>query len=71
MMTIHLTTNENSWWLPGAFLKTQFKWNANHQLLLGCRTDLHTIHGAIHSPRLNYKLNLSDQIVMRLGMGMI
>ena len=63
------TTNENSWWLPGAFLQTQFKWNTDHQLLLGWRTDLHTIHGAIHSPRLNYQLNLSDQTVMRLGVG--
>ena len=28
---------ENSWWLPGAFLQTQYKWNADHQLLLGWR----------------------------------
>ena len=52
-----------------AFLQTQYKWNADHQLLLGWRTDLHTVHGVIHSPRLNYQLNLSDQTVMRLGMG--
>ena len=63
------TTIENSWWLPGAFLQTQYEWNADHQLLLGWRTDLHTVHGVIHSPRLNYQLNLSDQTVMRLGMG--
>ena len=63
------TIREDSWWLPGAFLQSQFKWNSNHQLLLGWRSDLHTVHGVIHSPRLNYQLNLSERTVMRLGMG--
>ena len=59
------TTIENSWWLQGAFLQTQYKWNADHQLLLGWRRLAYGPWIFIH--QLNYQL-LSDQTVMRLGM---
>lgn len=63
------TLMPNKWLLPGAFLQSQFNLNTNNRLLLGWRTDIHTLHGAIHSPRLNYQYDLSDQTTLRIGIG--
>ena len=54
------TLKADNWWLPGFFLQDNFKFSDNQQLLFGWRTDFHSKHGFINSPRINYQLNIKD-----------
>ncbi|PHL00517.1 TonB-dependent receptor [Neolewinella marina] len=56
--------------LPGAFVQDEFRINRHNTLLLGLRFDHNNRHGAILTPRLNYKWNDRDQSnVFRLSIG--
>ena len=63
------TLKADNWWLPGFFLQDNFKFNDNQQLLFGWRTDFHSKHGFINSPRINYQLNITDKSSLRIGYG--
>jgi outer membrane receptor for ferrienterochelin and colicins len=56
-------------WLPGFFLQDEISVSAIQKLLLGLRYDHHPIHGAVVTPRLAYKLKLSNQHTLRLNAG--
>jgi outer membrane receptor for ferrienterochelin and colicins len=56
--------------LPGVFVQDEIKLTTSQSLLLGARADYNSIHGAIFSPRLNYKISSADQtMVFRLSAG--
>lgn len=59
----------NEWFLPGIFLQDNFAINSKHRLLIGWRTDYHTNHGFINSPRLNYQFDFSESSTFRIGYG--
>jgi outer membrane receptor for ferrienterochelin and colicins len=63
------TLKADNWWLPGFFLQDNFKFSDNQQLLFGWRTDFHSKHGFINSPRINYQLNITDKSSLRIGYG--
>lgn len=63
------TLKADNWWLPGFFLQDNFKFSDNQQLLFGWRTDFHSKHGVINSPRINYQLNITDISSLRIGYG--
>ena len=63
------TFSPDSWWLPGLFCQDNFKINNNHKLLLGWRTDYHSKHGFIYSPRINYQWDFAKNSSLRLGFG--
>ena len=63
------TLKADNWWLPGFFLQENFKFSDNQQLLFGWRTDFHSKHGFINSPRINYQLNITDKSSLRIGYG--
>ena len=63
------TLKADNWWLPGFFLQDNFKFSDNQQLLFGWRTDFHSKHGVINSPRINYQLNITDNSSLRIGYG--
>ncbi len=57
-------------YLPGLFLQNDFKLNENNRLLVGIRADYNSIHGAVFSPRINYKVNSKDsKNILRLSIG--
>ena len=51
------------------FLDLNFKFSDNQQLLFGWRTDFHSKHGFINSPRINYQLNITENSSLRIGYG--
>nr|WP_246050211.1 TonB-dependent receptor [Neolewinella litorea] len=56
--------------LPGAFVQDEIHLNRRNTLLLGLRFDHNNRHGAIFTPRLNYKWNDDDQSnVIRVSIG--
>ncbi|GAB4395271.1 MAG: TonB-dependent receptor [Microscillaceae bacterium] len=56
--------------LPGVFVQDEIDLGQGHKLLLGTRLDYDARHGAIFSPRLNYKWNAAKQrSIVRLGAG--
>ena len=56
--------------LPGVFVQDQIRLNEFNDLLLGVRYDHNSVHGAIFSPRLNYKWTAHNkQTVVRLSAG--
>ena len=63
------TLKADNWCLPGFFLQDNFKFSDNQQLLFGWRTDFHSKHGFINSPRINYQLNITDKSSLRIGYG--
>lgn len=63
------TLKADNWWLPGFFVQDNFKFSDNQQLLFGWRTDFHSKHGFINSPRINYQLNISENSSLRIGYG--
>jgi outer membrane receptor for ferrienterochelin and colicins len=63
------TLKADNWWLPGFFLQDNFKFSDNQQLLFGWRTDFHSNHGFINSPRINYQLNIKENSSLRIGYG--
>ena len=65
-------TNENNpekTWLPGIFVQDEIAFNEKHKLLLGIRYDYNSIHGAIFTPRLAYKLKFNDNNILRFNAG--
>ena len=63
------TLKADNWWLPGFFFQDNFKFSDNQQVLFGWRTDFHSKHGVINSPRINYQLNITDKSSLRIGYG--
>ena len=63
------TVIANEWWLPGFFVQDQLSFNDKNKVLLGWRTDLHSKHGVINSPRFNYQHSFSDKTTLRFGLG--
>ena len=63
------TLKADNWWLPGIFVQDNFKFSDNQQLLFGWRTDFHSKHGFINSPRINYQLNITENSSLRIGYG--
>jgi outer membrane receptor for ferrienterochelin and colicins len=63
--------NDNEWThLSGAFIQTTFPVLRNAKILTGIRTDIHSNHGLIITPRLNLHWNNSNNIdVVRMGVG--
>lgn len=55
--------------LPGMFVQDDIKITAKHRLLLGMRFDHHPAHGAVWSPRANWKWSLSDAQALRISAG--
>ncbi|MDA0315341.1 MAG: TonB-dependent receptor [Bacteroidetes bacterium] len=56
--------------LPGVFIQNELKLSPKHQLLVGVRHDLSSIHGSIWSPRLNFKMNSEDKsLIWRTSIG--
>lgn len=56
--------------IPGIFLQDEFAITEHQKLLTGLRFDYHSRHGAILSPRINYKLSWNDnRDILRLGAG--
>ncbi len=68
--TSGLSVNQpDSWYLPGVFVQDNLSFNENLKLLLGARFDYHTRHGAIFSPRVNWKWTPGKETAVRLGYG--
>jgi outer membrane receptor for ferrienterochelin and colicins len=56
--------------LPGLFLQNEWKFSPTQSLLAGIRYDYNTVHGAIWSPRLNYKISSDDKsLIWRTSIG--
>ncbi len=56
--------------LPGIFVQDEITLNEFNKLLVGLRYDHNSVHGAIFSPRLNYKwTSHNKQTVIRLSTG--
>ncbi len=56
--------------LPGLFLQDEITISGQSKLLLGMRYDFNSLHGAILSPRVNYKWSsLNKKNVVRLSAG--
>ena len=56
--------------LPGLFLQNELKFSPTQSLLAGIRYDYNTVHGAIWSPRLNYKISSEDKsLIWRTSLG--
>lgn len=55
--------------LPGIFVQDHWTITSRHALLGGLRLDYHPAHGAVWSPRLNWKWSLDDVNTLRLGAG--
>ena len=56
-------------YLPGFFIQNDFKINQKNKMLVGLRYDINSIHGAIFSPRLNYKFTPNSFNTFRLSLG--
>ena len=63
------TVKADNWFLPGLFVQDNFKFSENQKLLFGWRTDFHSKHGLIHSPRINYQLDITENSSLRIGYG--
>ena len=56
--------------LPGVFVQDEISLSATHKLLLGARYDFNSLHGAILTPRINYKWSTPDNWnVLRISVG--
>ena len=56
--------------LPGLFFQNEFTFSPKSTLLAGLRYDYNSIHGAVVSPRFNYKLTSSDKTsILRISAG--
>lgn len=56
--------------LPGFFVQDEIEFNPKNSVLLGLRFDYHSLHGAILSPRVNYKwTSVNKKNVLRLSAG--
>lgn len=55
--------------LPGAYVQDEWKIDQMNKLLAGYRFDYDLIHGAIHSPRIAYKLSPHKNHTIRASFG--
>lgn len=56
--------------LPGFFVQDELTLSSSQTLLLGGRVDFNSIHGAVFSPRINYKQSWNDNTtILRLSLG--
>ena len=55
--------------IPSVFVQDEYKFNDNHTLLAGARYDYDKRHGSIFTPRLAYRLKLSENDIIRLNTG--
>ncbi len=64
-------TQNKPWnvWLPGIFAQDEIRFNEKNKLLLGLRFDYNSEHGAIVSPRFNYKWTPNKQNTVRFSYG--
>lgn len=56
-------------WLPGFFAQDDIRLNGRHRLLLGLRFDWNSTHGAVWSPRANWKWAFTDRQTLRFSVG--
>ncbi len=64
------TNNASITHLPGLFIQDELTLNPNNKLLLGLRYDHNSLHGAIVTPRINYKWNSADKKnILRISAG--
>ncbi len=64
-------TQNKPWnvWLPGVFAQDEIRFNDKNTVLLGLRFDYNSEHGAIVSPRFNYKWTPNSQNTFRFSYG--
>ena len=55
--------------IPSVFVQDEYKFNDRHTLLAGARYDYDERHGNIFTPRLAYRLELSENDIIRLNTG--
>lgn len=55
--------------VPSVFVQDEYRFNENHTLLVGARYDYDNRHGSIFTPRLAYRLKLSENDIVRLNTG--
>jgi outer membrane receptor for ferrienterochelin and colicins len=56
--------------LPGVFVQDEISLNTTNKLLLGARYDFNSLHGAILTPRINYKWSTPNKRnVLRISAG--
>ncbi len=68
--TLMQSNQPDEFFIPGIFIQDEFSINENQKLLTGIRYDYHTRHGAIWSPRINYKLSWNENFdILRIGAG--
>ena len=68
--TASISGNEpDTVWIPSVFVQDEIRLGAAHSLLLGSRLDFDRRHGAIFTPRLAYKWNLTEFDMIRLNTG--
>lgn len=56
-------------WLPGVFAQNEVRFNDKNKILVGLRMDYHSEHGAVVSPRFNYKWTPNQQNTIRFSYG--
>lgn len=56
-------------WIPSFFAQDEIALGRQHSVLLGARYDYDKRHGNILTPRLAYKLKISDNDILRLNAG--
>lgn len=61
--------NPDEQFVPGLFLQDEWRISEKSTLMLGGRLDHYSAHGAIFSPRLNYKQKAGDWTTFRLNFG--
>ena len=59
----------SSVYLPGIFIQDEIKFNEKNKILAGFRFDYNSEHGAILTPRLNYKWTPNANNTLRLSYG--
>ncbi len=67
--TINSINQPDKGYLPGLFLQDEISLNEKNKLLLGVRYDQDSRHGAIFTPRANYKRSINDNDVIRVSLG--
>ncbi|MFZ6052422.1 TonB-dependent receptor [Halocola ammonii] len=56
-------------WLPGIFVQDEIELNEKNKLLLGLRTDYHSEHKEIFTPRFAYKWTINRKNSIRINAG--
>ena len=62
-------TEPSKIFLPGVFVQESWKINEEQELLSGIRYDYNSLHGSILSPRVNYKVDITNLGTFRVGIG--